>query len=81
MDKLQALMDRRAKIFEEMKALVDKGEESWNAETKEKYAKMEADFDALTAQIQAMQKVRDFEDKLNTPTREPISFIPSVVLV
>jgi HK97 family phage major capsid protein len=73
MDKLQALMDRRAKIFEEMKALVDKGEDSWNAETKEKYAKMEADFDALTAQIQAMQKVRDFEDKLNTPTREPIT--------
>jgi len=72
MDKLQALLDKRAKLFESMKALVDKGEDSWNAETKEKYDKMEKDFDALTEQITALQKLQDFEDKLNEPLREPL---------
>ena len=76
MDKLQALMDKRAKLFESMKALVDKGEDSWNAETKEKYTKMEADFDALTEQISAMQKLKDFEDRLNEPVRKPITDEP-----
>ena len=72
MDKLQQLLDKRAKLFESMKALIDKGEESWNAETKAKYEAMEKDFDALSAQISAMQKLKDFEDKLNEPIREPL---------
>lgn len=73
MDKLQQLLDTRAKLFESMKALVDKGEENWNAETKAKYEKMEKDFDALSAQIEAMQKLKDFEDKLNEPLRKPLT--------
>ena len=72
MDKLQQLLDKRAKLFESMKALIDKGEESWNAETKAKYEAMEKDFDALSAQISAMQKLKDFEDKLNEPIRKPL---------
>jgi HK97 family phage major capsid protein len=76
MDKLQQLLDKRAKLFESMKALVDKGEESWNAEAKAKYEAMEKDFDALTAQIEAMQKMKDFEDKLNNPLREPLTGEP-----
>jgi HK97 family phage major capsid protein len=72
-EKLQKLLDKRMSIHKEMTKILDSADEkTWNAETKAKYEKMEADFDALTDQINKMQKHMEMEDVLNSPLREPL---------
>lgn len=70
---LQKLLDKRATIYKQMKDMLDNADEkTWNAETKAKYEKMEADFESLSTQIRAAQRVMDFENELNKPINEPI---------
>jgi HK97 family phage major capsid protein len=76
MDKneLQKLLDKRASVYKQMKDMLEKADEkTWNAENKAKYEKMEADFEALSSQIKASQKIMDFESELNKPLNNPIT--------
>ena len=69
---LQELLDKRAKLVKDWRDFLDKQEGGLNAEAKAKSDKMEADIDALDAQINALKKQQKLEQKLNEPLNEPI---------
>ncbi len=73
MKDLQALLDKRAKLLKDMRALLDSaGDEGLSAEKEQQYNKMEADFEALDKQIKAMQKMQDLEAQLQEPIKNPV---------
>ena len=74
---LQSLLDKRAKLIKEWRAFLEKNPDGLNAEAKAKSDKMEADIDALDAQIHALQKSLELEAKLNNPIKEPLAGEPT----
>ncbi len=74
MEKIKALLDKRAKLVKEWRAYLDKHEESGlNAEAQAQSDRMYADIMALDKQIDALQKAQELEAKLNEPTRKPLT--------
>lgn len=76
MEKLQALLDKRAKLIKDWQNLLNGSEDGLNAEAKAKSDKMYADIEGLDAQIEALRKAQDFEAKLNEPMRKPLNGEP-----
>lgn len=68
MDSLRELLDQRAALLQTMKEVVDAAEaekRDLNAEEEERYAKMKADWEALTRRIERRQQLAKFERAVN----------------
>ena len=78
---LQKLLDKRAKLLKDMRALLNSaGDKGLSGEKEQQYNRMEEDFEALDKQIKAMQKLEEATARLNQPTTEPIVTEPSATL-
>ena len=70
---LQKLIDKRAKLLKDMRALLDSaGDKGLSGELEQKYNRMEEDFEAIDKQIKALQKIEDAAAQLSKPTTAPI---------
>ncbi len=71
--KLQDLLDKRAKLIKEMRALLDGAPDGFSAEQEQKYNRMDEEVTKLDTQIKALQRVEDLEAQLTKPTTEPLT--------
>jgi len=71
---IKELREKRVKLYEDMKNFLDSHEKNGvlNAEDSENYAKMEADFDALTESINRQEKIANIENNLQRATSTPL---------
>lgn len=70
---LQKLLDKRAKLLKDMRALLDSaGDTGLTAEKEQQYNRIEEDYEALDKQIKAMQKVNAEEEALKNAINNPI---------
>ena len=80
MMELQKLLDKRAKLLKDMRALLDSaGDKGLSGEKEQQYNRMEEDFEALDKQIKALQKLEEASAQLSKPTTEPIVTEPSAI--
>lgn len=72
MDKLKELRDRRTKILDDLRALVDGTETTgMSAEELEKHSKLEAEFTRLDKDIEARERLAELEERMNKPQPTP----------
>lgn len=72
-EELKAARERLAKLVVDMRGVHESAKgRALSAEEKEKYERMEADFDALNGEIKRAERLSGFEAELNTLQREAV---------
>ena len=77
---VKELLEKRANVWEQAKALIDKAEaegRDFTAEEQSQYEKMMNDMDELASRAKRLEQKTRFEAQMSEPINEPIKMTPS----